>query len=161
VVPAPEWLEYPSLLDLPRPRVRAYRPETAIAEKLHAMVELGSKNSRMRDFFDVDALASREAFAGAPMAEAIAATFARRRTIVPQELPLALTPSFAAVEGKAIQWSAFLRRLPDRAESADLEGVLERVARFAGPLLLAVGRRERFGANWQPGGPWRAEDEGR
>ena len=161
VVPAPEWLEYPSLLDMPRPRVRAYRPETAIAEKLHAMVELGSKNSRMRDFFDVDALASREAFVGAPLAEAIAATIARRRTNVPRELPLALTPSFAATAGKSAQWAAFLRRLPDHAEPAAFDGVLERVARFAGPVLLAVGRGERFGASWQPGGPWRAEDEGR
>ena len=39
VFPEPERIEYPSLLDLPRPRPRlkAYRPETAIAEKLHAM----------------------------------------------------------------------------------------------------------------------------
>ena len=36
VTPEPEWLDYPSLLDLPRPRLRAYRPETTIAEKLHA-----------------------------------------------------------------------------------------------------------------------------
>ena len=37
VTPEPVWLEYPSLLDFPRPRLRAYRPETAIAEKLHAI----------------------------------------------------------------------------------------------------------------------------
>jgi hypothetical protein len=41
VVPEPEWLEYPSLLEFPRARLKAYRPETAIAEKLHAMVMLG------------------------------------------------------------------------------------------------------------------------
>ncbi len=40
VKPEPEWLEYPSLLDLPRPRLRCYQPETAIAEKVHAMVVL-------------------------------------------------------------------------------------------------------------------------
>jgi hypothetical protein len=33
VVPAPEWLEYPSLLGLPRPRLRAYRREPVVAEK--------------------------------------------------------------------------------------------------------------------------------
>jgi len=37
------------LLDFPMPRLKAYRPETAIAEKLHAMVILGEANSRMRD----------------------------------------------------------------------------------------------------------------
>ncbi len=57
VSPEPVWLEYPALLDFPRPRLRAYRRETAIAEKLHAMVVLGEANSRMRDFFDIHALA--------------------------------------------------------------------------------------------------------
>lgn len=49
VTPAPEWLEYPSLLDLPRPRLRAYPRETVIAEKLHAMEYLGLRNSRMKE----------------------------------------------------------------------------------------------------------------
>jgi predicted nucleotidyltransferase component of viral defense system len=40
------------------PRLRVYRAETAIADKLHAMVDLGEANSRMRDFFDVFALAA-------------------------------------------------------------------------------------------------------
>ena len=61
-VPEPEWLDYPSLLDLPRPHLRAYRPETVIAEKTQAMVQLGTNNSRMRDFFDVYMLAQRESF---------------------------------------------------------------------------------------------------
>jgi hypothetical protein len=51
VVPEPEWLDNPSLLDLPRPRLRAYRPATPIAEMVHATAVLGSKESRMRDFF--------------------------------------------------------------------------------------------------------------
>jgi hypothetical protein len=33
VVPSPQWLEYPSLLDMPRPRLRAYTPASIIAEK--------------------------------------------------------------------------------------------------------------------------------
>ena len=36
VVPPPELLDYPGLLDLPRARLRAYRPETSIAEKTTA-----------------------------------------------------------------------------------------------------------------------------
>jgi predicted nucleotidyltransferase component of viral defense system len=64
VVPAPGWLEYPSLLGFARPRLRAYHRETVVAEKVHAMVVLGSRNSRLRDLFDVEALAQREAFDG-------------------------------------------------------------------------------------------------
>jgi hypothetical protein len=58
VVPAPEVLDYPGLLDLPRARIRAYRPETSIAEKTEAMVRLALANSRMKDFFDIHRLAS-------------------------------------------------------------------------------------------------------
>jgi hypothetical protein len=155
VVPEPRWIDYPSLLDLPRPHLRAYRPETAIAEKLHAMVELGSKNSRMRDFFDLQALAAHSAFEGTALAGAIAATFARRRTPVPHELPLALTPDFAAMEGKAAQWSGFVRRLPTVSAPADLATVINAVAVFAGPVLLSVGRGEPFDCSWPAGGPWR------
>jgi predicted nucleotidyltransferase component of viral defense system len=155
VVPEPEWIEYPSLLDLPRPRLRAYRPETAIAEKVQAMVELDSKNSRMRDYFDVNALATSGAFDGTVLAAAVAATFARRRTVVPRELPLGLTSAFAANEGKAAQWAGFMRRLPDHSEPIHLVTALERVAAFIGPVLLAIGRGEHFTARWPPGGPWR------
>ena len=40
VVPPPEVLDYPGLLDLPRARLRAYRPETSIAEKTEAVARL-------------------------------------------------------------------------------------------------------------------------
>ncbi|HEX6813324.1 MAG TPA: nucleotidyl transferase AbiEii/AbiGii toxin family protein [Planctomycetota bacterium] len=155
VVPEPQWIDYPSLLDMPRPRLRAYRPETTIAEKLHAMVELGSRNSRMRDFFDVRALAAAHAFDGAVLGNAIVSTFARRRTPVPTEMPIALTSAFAAIEGKGAQWSGFVRRLPGSSASSDFEAVIAAVAAFAGPVLLAVGRGNPFGKTWPPGGPWR------
>jgi predicted nucleotidyltransferase component of viral defense system len=154
VFPEPEWIDYPSLLDLPRPRIRAYRRETAIAEKVHAMVELGSKNSRMRDFFDIRALATAETFEGAVLSRAIESTFARRRTPLPGEIPLALTPAFAAIEGKGAQWSGFVRRLPRTSAPPDLEAVISDVAAFAGPVLLAAGRGEQFEKTWTPGGPW-------
>jgi len=52
VVPAPVEVDYPTLLDLPAPRVRAYTRESVIAEKFHTMVRRGLLNSRMRDFFE-------------------------------------------------------------------------------------------------------------
>jgi hypothetical protein len=108
----------------------------------------------MRDSFDVSALANHEPFEGPELARAIAATFARRRTGVPAELPLALTREFAAVEGKSSQWRAFVRRLPGVETHPELATVLQAVADFAGPALLAVGRGEAFERIWTPGGPW-------
>lgn len=42
VYPKPALIEYPSLLDLPCPRLNAYSPDTSVAEKLHAMIRLGA-----------------------------------------------------------------------------------------------------------------------
>jgi hypothetical protein len=157
VTPDAEWLEYPSLLDLPRPRLRAYRPETAIAEKVHAMVVLGSKNSRMRDFFDVHALASRWSFDGETLAGALRATFARRGTEIPAAPPIALTAAFAEVEGKRAQWAAFVRRSRlATAAPANLEAAVAGIAAFVGPALAAVQRGQRLLRRWHEGGLWEA-----
>jgi len=43
-------------------QLKVYRPETAIAEKLHAMVMLGEANSCMRDFLDIHALSENRHF---------------------------------------------------------------------------------------------------
>src|SRR6266566_9558533 len=108
VTPAPMWLEYPSLLDLPRPRLRAYSRETVIAEKLHAMVTLGTRNSRMKDYFDLHALAHVSVLDVAILGEAIAATFQRRKTALPEDVPVGLSDEFARDAAKRAQWKAFL-----------------------------------------------------
>jgi hypothetical protein len=152
VHPEPGWLEYPSLLDLPRPRLRAYRPATSVAEKFHAMVTLGSKNSRMRDFYDIRALSQHEAFDGATLSDAIRATFERRGSVVPVRAPLALTQEFADIEGKRLQWSAFLRK--NGLDAQPLDDVLHEVRDFLMPALEGLASRSRFERRWPPGGPW-------
>jgi hypothetical protein len=44
VHPEPEQRDYPTLLDLPAPRLRMYPRESVIAEKFEAMVQLGTRN---------------------------------------------------------------------------------------------------------------------
>ncbi len=51
--PPAEWLDYPVLLDMPAPRLRGYARETVVAEKFHAMVDLGMASSRMKDYYDL------------------------------------------------------------------------------------------------------------
>jgi len=53
MVPGPVEIAYPTLLDMPAPRLKGYPRETAIAEKFEAMVKLGTLNSRMKDFYDI------------------------------------------------------------------------------------------------------------
>ena len=93
VVPRVQEIEYPGLLDLPTPRLRAYPPETVIAEKFQAMVCFGAVTSRMKDFYDLWAIATMFGFEGPVLAEAIQATFERRRTSLPEGTPTRSRPS--------------------------------------------------------------------
>ena len=154
MTPEPEWLDYPRLLDFPRARVRAYRPETAIAEKLHAMVVLGPANSRMRDFFDIYALSERSRFDSALLARAVHATFERRRTAIPEALPLALTPEFAAMPAKQLQWQGFMRKNGLTSAPTDLGHTIDRVATFLELVIVAARGDAPLTLVWLPGGPW-------
>ncbi len=155
VTPQPEDVTYPTLLEFPAPRLRASTRETTVAEKLHAMVERGALNSRMKDFHDVHVLARDFAFDGAKLATAITATFGRRGTAIPQQLPLALTGEFGRDATKQTQWRAFVRRAGAESVPTDLHDVLAAIALFLGLALRALRAGEAFGASWGPGGPWR------
>lgn len=123
--PGAEVVDYPVMLDLPAPRLRAYARETVIAEKFQAMVALGRANSRMKDFYDIWILSRSFAFDDERLAQAIAATFARRKTAIPTEPPDAFTPAFAADEQKQRQWRAFVEELSvDPGELGDVVGEL-------------------------------------
>ena len=150
VVPPPELLDYPSLLDLPRARLRTYRPETAIAEKTEAMVRLALANSRMKDFFDIHRLAETRTFNGETMRLAVAATFTRRGVEIPRKRPLALSSEFADDAQKKVQWTAFVRRAR-RPELADLPAIIATLDRFLWPVLQAADRGEPWPRRWSNG----------
>jgi hypothetical protein len=157
VIPAPEWIEYPALLNLPGARLRAYRPETSIAEKLHAIVVLGADNTRMRDFFDIHALSKHKAFDGRSVCSAVHATFERRRTSLPRTLPIGLTPAFSVLPGKQAQWQGFLRKSATHSSAPQLEEAVSSIAAFLGPVIGAVREGRPMNSAWPPGGPWQEE----
>jgi predicted nucleotidyltransferase component of viral defense system len=135
MVPPPTMLDYPGLLDeLPQPRLRAYSPATVVAEKLHAIVLLGTRNSRMKDFFDLHALASSADWPDAPLlADAIAATFTRRGTPAPAGLPVGLSDAFSGDSDKRTQWRAFLDK--NRLKAPSLDEVIVAVGRHVADAL--------------------------
>lgn len=154
ILPAPETTVFPTLLDLPAPELRAYRRETVIAEKFHAMVDLGMANSRMKDFFDIRYFAKTFAFEGHDLCLAIESTFSRRKTPVPRTLPTALSPAFAADMAKRTQWSAFLKRSKLDPDGVDLAEVIASIQVFIGPPTESLGKGQPFSLFWNPGGPW-------
>ena len=111
VEPGVEDIDLPVLLDMPSPHLRAYPPETVIAEKFHAMVVLGRANSRMKDYYDVWMLLSEFEIDQERLRRAVVATFERRNTKIPAVLPDGLSDAFATDPGKQRQWDVFARNL--------------------------------------------------
>lgn len=151
-----------AMLDFPAPVMRAYPPETVVAEKFEAIVSLGFPNSRLKDFYDLWTMCRRLDFQGRAVARAIAKTFRRRQTEIPKATPMGLSEEFASDTSKRSQWRGFLRRhkLP---EDVTLEEVVEDVRAFLMPPADALVESNCFEKTWLAGGPWggrglRAED---
>lgn len=111
ITPGPVDATYPVLIaDFPPPQLRTYPVYTVIAEKLHAIVLLGMTNSRLKDYLDLWTLLDREALDADILAKAIAATFNRRGTPLPTELPIGLSDEFADDGSRKALWAAFLKK---------------------------------------------------
>ncbi len=154
VEPAAEWIDFPTLIDLPAPRIRAYTRYSVVSEKLEAIVALGLLNSRMKDFYDVWLLSREFEFDGAKLAAAFRATFERRRTDLPVELPRALGDEFVEDPDKQGQWRAFASRGQLRRGEVGLEEAVRGIRGFVWPLLAALATGEAHPRSWPPGGPW-------
>jgi len=154
IVPAPEELEYPTLLEFPAPRLSAYSKESVVAEKFEALVKLGMANSRMKDFYDLWVLAQRFQFESATLAAAIRATFATRETVLPISLPLALQMDFYQLPSKQTQWKAFLKKSGLNADSS-LEETIRVIREFVMPIVEGIVKGDREKKIWQIGGPWK------
>ena len=154
IVPGPRIIEYPAFLGGDTIELLAYPVETAIAEKLQAMVALGNTNSRMKDFYDVWICSSYLVFDANSLMKSIDATFKNRQTLVPAEVFDALTPHFARTH--RIQWNAFVRRIGEHHLADKFDTVVEDLQKFAMPVLGSLTRREKLSQQWTAGTGWLA-----
>ncbi len=154
VVPKSEKTEFPTILDLEAPNLEVYSRESTVAEKYEAMVRYGIDNSRMKDFYDIWVMAREFSFDGCTLADAIRGTFERRKTEVPQTVPVALTSEFVESTLKQTQWKAFLNRGEFKVLERDLGKVVEAIASFLTPPTEALAAGLAFGESWEPRGPW-------
>jgi len=145
----PEWLDYPTLLDMPGPRLRVYPLESFVAEKFEVMVDLGLANSRLKDFYDVYVVSELFGVDGERMARAMAITFAARHTPLPEGEPQGLSAEFAKEKGGL--WWQFVQRLGDDEMPIDLQKVVERLRGFLLPPAAAARSAAAFGYHWQDG----------
>ena len=153
VVPGPEEVLYPVILgEMAGPYLRVYPRYTVVAEKLEALTSLGMLNSRMKDYFDLWILAKHSDFDGSILSRAVAATFERRRTVVPDGVPIGLADEFIHDAQKSKQWQAFLRK--NALDKMPLATVVGDLRGFLLPVLVAIASGSSHDYRWCAGAGW-------
>ena len=152
--PAAQSCSYPVLLEFPAPDILVYPPEAVIAEKLEAIVVLGERNSRIKDFFDLRYLAGRFAFHRATLGEAVRRTLGRRSTPLPADEPIGLTRACWDNPSRPPQVRAFARRAGLTVGADPGVELLAVLRPFLLPILEDVRRGAAMSGTWPPGGPW-------
>ena len=145
VIPNPNSMTYPSLLNTDAIVIRTYSLESIISEKFHAMVDLSFANSRMKDFYDIVMLACNNSFEGPVLQHAIQATFKTRSTDMPL-LPAVFTDAFLQDRDKQTQWKAFMKR--SNAENLDYSDALKLIKAFLQPLYDRLITEQLYDSEW-------------
>ncbi|HEY7886812.1 MAG TPA: nucleotidyl transferase AbiEii/AbiGii toxin family protein [Steroidobacteraceae bacterium] len=152
IVPGPKMIEYPVFLGGDTIQLLAYPVESAVAEKLQAMVALGSANSRMKDFYDVWICWKHLDFNAGTLLKAISATFKNRETSVPAQEFEALTATFAGTH--RVQWNAFVRKMGEDELIDGFGKIIEDIKTFAMPAFRSLASGEKLAQQWKAGNGW-------
>ena len=116
IVPQPAQLDYPLLIEgLPAVNVEAYSLETVVAEKFQTMIDRGTINSRMKDFFDVYSILKAGKVDEALLKEAVIEVFANRGTELDAD-NVVFTDDFAQDGMRQIMWKAYLKKIKYKEE---------------------------------------------
>lgn len=123
VTPNPIDLDFPILLDyLPGVNIMAYSLETVIAEKMHAIIDLADQSSRMKDYYDLYNILTKEKYDSGILQEAIENTFENRHTSYDAD-NLFFGEDFANNQQMQMRWQAFMRKIT-KAEDISFNDVV-------------------------------------
>lgn len=135
----------PQLDDFDAPVVNTYSIETAIAEKLDAILSLMEFSSRMKDYYDIMYLSRKFDFDGKTFKTAIEKTFKNRNrafTTEAFEQFLALGSDVAMRK----KWASFLKKV--KGENNDFTDVISSMDIFLREPLFAVLQERSFLKMW-------------
>lgn len=140
VVPEPQELDYPLLLDdMPPVRINAYSLETVVAEKFQTMIDKAMANSRLKDFYDVYAILSSEKIDKDILSEAISSVFLNRGTVYYDNHPI-FNGEFKNNPIKQTQWNSFLKKMK-YTNPLPLYEVVDYITDALSPYWLMMKRR--------------------
>ncbi|MEJ5262522.1 MAG: nucleotidyl transferase AbiEii/AbiGii toxin family protein [Ignavibacterium sp.] len=138
ITPGPLEIEFPTLLDFPSPKIKVYPIETAIAEKLEAIVSFQLQTSRMKDFYDILFFAEQYKFNKENLASSIKSTFNNRSTDL-ELINKLFDNRFKQDEGFQNLWKAFLNR--NQLDSIqNFSDVVSRIQSFIQPVFISTSK---------------------
>jgi hypothetical protein len=124
ITPEPILLNYPVLLtDFHDFNIKAYNPETVIAEKIHAIFILAGFNSRLKDFYDIYELVLANSFNNLQLKNAILNTFSTRKTEYNNQLMNDILLEIGNDQSKVNLWKSFLKKI--NSENIEFNVVLK------------------------------------
>ena len=131
IIPEPNRIQFPTLLEMPQPNLLGYTLETVVAEKLESIVKLGIINTRMKDFYDLWTIFRKGDFEQGKLKSAIKEVFSNRGTKL--EYPIAFTGSFQNDPQTITRWQNFLSGLGK--DPIDLKEVISEISTHIKPLI--------------------------
>lgn len=152
VYPEAELAQYHGLLDFPEATLRVYSPETILAEKIHAVVQLGWVNSRMKDLFDIWLIASTQEINGATLSKALHATFKNRETPFPESL-IIFDPDFLT-QMRLRAWRSIGSKLQTGEQLPELSIIINQLRSFVIPVMDSLYGNQIFSKSWTAKGGW-------
>jgi len=157
IYPRPKVIDYPVILDLPKPHLKGYAMETVVSEKFEAMVKLGLLNSRMKDFYDIWILMRQFDFEGEKLSESLKRTFKQRKTSLPKKRPLFAEEIYDEKSDRQILWGAFLKKGNIKHAPDKLSSIAKAIEKLLTEPLVAIDNGQKFNARWIAPGPWSRE----
>ena len=155
VYPAPKVIDYPVILDFPKPHLRGYPPESIVSEKFEAMVKLGLLNSRMKDFYDIWLMMHQFSFNGLNLVEALKKTFKRRKTALPKDKPFFVEEIYDEKSDRQTLWRAFLKKGDIKLAPERLSDTAREIENFLTEPVDAVNSNYEFHKVWDISGIWK------
>ncbi|HAW57441.1 MAG TPA: nucleotidyl transferase AbiEii/AbiGii toxin family protein [Bacteroidales bacterium] len=155
VYPKTKVIDYPVILDFPRPQLKGYPAESVISEKFEAMIKLGLLNSRMKDFYDIWLMIRQFNFNGLDFVEALKRTFEHRKTDLPVGEPLFAEEIYDEKSDRQTLWKAFLRKGNIKHAPETLAITAKGIEDFLIEPLGALNEGTKFRKEWKAPGPWK------
>lgn len=146
IVPRQEKRRIPTQLsDFVAPVINTYSVETAIAEKIDAILSLMEFSSRMKDYYDIYYLSHKFNFDGAILCEALRKTFANREHSFTQE-QFQQIMTYDSDDGMQKKWKAFTKKINIQMDT--FPKILQAINEFLNEPYMAAIAEQTFEKRW-------------